>query len=60
MLGFFQLIFIGVWLLYSVVVVSAVQQSESAVRMHIYPFVFGFPSHLGHYRALVRAPCAIQ
>ena len=38
--------------------VSAVQQSESAVRIHISPF-FGFPSHLGHHRALSRVPCAI-
>ena len=46
--------------LLSLVVVSAVQQSESAVRVHIYPLFFGFPSHLGHYRALVRVPCAVQ
>ena len=26
----------------------------------IYPFFFGFPSHLGHHRALSRVPCAIQ
>ena len=33
--------------------------------VHIYPppfffFFFGFPSHLGHHRALSRVPCAIQ
>ena len=52
-------------LLSSVVIVSTVQQSESA--MHIYthihtymrirPLCFGFPSRLGHRRALGRAPC---
>ena len=31
----FILIFIGVSLLYNVVLVSAVQQSESAIRIHI-------------------------
>ena len=36
--------------------VSVVQQSESA--MH--PFFFGFPSHIGHHRALSRVPCALQ
>ena len=51
MLGFFQLIFIGVWLLYSVVVVSAVQQSESSPHMHIFPlfwiyFTFSLPQSI--------------
>ena len=27
--------------------------------IHIYS-LFGFPSHLGHRRALSRAPCAVQ
>ena len=39
-------------MLYNVVLVSAVQQSESV----IYPLSFGFPSHLGHHRALSRVP----
>ena len=31
-------------------------------RLHayIYPLFWGFPSHLGHYRALSVAPCAVQ
>ena len=28
--------------------------------VYIYPLFFGFPSHLGHHRALSRAPCALQ
>ena len=28
--------------------------------IYIYPFFLRFPSHLGHYRALSRVPCAIQ
>ena len=28
--------------------------------VHIYPLLFGFPSHLGHHRVLSRVPCAIQ
>ena len=26
----------------------------------MYPPFFGFPSHLGHHRALSRVPCALQ
>ena len=28
--------------------------------VYVYPLFFGFPSHLGHHRALSRVPCAIQ
>ena len=28
--------------------------------IYIHPLFFGFPSHLGHHRALSRVPCAIQ
>ena len=28
--------------------------------VYLYHFFFGFPSHLGHHRALSRVPCAIQ
>ena len=44
-MSFFKLIFIGVYLLYSVVLVSTTQQSESATHGHLY-LLFGFPSHL--------------
>ena len=43
----------------AIVLVSAAQQSESAIYIHISPF-FGFPSHSGHHRALSRVPCAVQ
>ena len=29
-------------------------------QQYIYPLCFGLPSHLGHYRALGRIPCAAQ
>ena len=51
--------FIGVELLYNVVLVSTVQQSESTLQIHIFS-LFVLPSHLGHHRALNRVPCAIQ
>ena len=28
--------------------------------VYTHPLFFGFPSHLGHHRALSRAPCAVQ
>ena len=49
---FFFLLFIGIKLLYSVVLVSAVQQSESAIC----PLFFRFPSQSGYHRALSRVP----
>ena len=52
-------------MLYYVVLVSAIQWSESAICIHISPPSWTFlsptrPTHLGHYRAPSRAPCAIQ
>ena len=50
--------FIGVQLLYNVVLVSAIQQTESVICVciciciYIYIPFFVFPSHLGHHRAL--------
>ena len=52
---FFKML-IGVYLLYNVVLVSAVQQNQ----LYIYPFFFEFPFHLGHHRAWNKAPCALQ
>ena len=46
-------------MLYNVLLFSAIQQSESAMCIHISPLP-GFPSHLGHRRALSRDPSAIQ
>ena len=49
-------------MLYNVVLVPAVQQGESAIRIHTSPLFWGavFPSHFGHHRALDRVPCATQ
>ena len=54
-------------MLYDVVLVSAVQQSESAICVHISPPsrvsllpLPPRPTPLGHHRALSCAPCAIQ
>ena len=43
--------------LYSIVLVSATQQGESAICIHI-PLFFGFLPHLGHHRALSRVHSA--
>ena len=32
----------------------------NALHVYIYSLAFGFPSHLGHHRALSRVPCALQ
>ena len=56
----FVLIFIGVYLLYNIVLVSAIQQSESALYIHVFslswtsllPSTCSYPIHLGHYRIL--------
>ena len=49
---------VGVWLLYNAVLVSAVQQRASAIRIHVSPPSWAClppPSHpLGHHRALGR------
>ena len=50
--------FIGVWLLYNVVLVFAVQKGESAIFVHIFS-LYGFLPHLGHHRIMSRDPCAI-
>lgn len=43
-------------LLYNVVLVSLVQQSESVIHVYIYPLLLG--SHIGHFRVLNKVPCA--
>ena len=45
-------IVIGIWLLYNVMLVSAVQQSESVIHIHISTLFFRFPPHLGHHRSV--------
>ena len=59
-IGFFCILFknfIRVQSLYSVVLASDVQQSES-LYIYTYPLVFRFSSHFSHYRASNRVPCA--
>ena len=60
----FLYLFIGVKLLYNVVLVSAVQWSESAICIPISPpswtSLLPFHQHLGHHRAPSWAPCALQ
>ena len=47
-------------MIYSVVLASGVQQSESIIHIHISTLIFIFFSHIGHYRVLSGVPCAIQ
>ena len=51
-------IFIGVELIYNIVLVAAVQTSESVIHTHI-STLFRCFSHIGHYRVLSRVPCAM-
>ena len=53
--------FIEVYLIYNVVLLSGVQQSESVIQIHISSH-FTFFSHTGHYISgvLIRVSCAIQ
>ena len=43
---------------HNVVLVSAVQKSESVIHTHISTF-FRWFSHRGYYKALSRVPCAV-
>ena len=54
------LTFIGVWLIYNIVLVSDVQKRESVICMHISTFFFRIFSYIRHYTVLSRVPCAIQ
>ena len=64
--SFFFLNFTEVYLLYNVVLVSAVRQSESAIHVHVSPLFLDFlPTIEGqvpstHHRPLNRVPCTIQ
>ena len=51
--SYFLIFLIGGYLLYSVVLVSAIQQCESAVSIHIYPLPPEppYPTPLGLHRA---------
>ena len=43
-------------MIYSVVLVSGIEQSESVKHIHIFPLFYIF-SHIGHYGILSRIPC---
>ena len=50
--------FIGVLFVYSVTLISTVQQGESV--LHVANSFLDCFSHIGHYVVLSRVPCAIQ
>ena len=56
--GILKSVFVGVQLLYNIVLVSPVQQNESAIHIHISAPIW--TSYSGRHRALSRVPCAIQ
>ena len=41
-------VFIGVLLIYNVVLVSGIPYSESVIYVHVYPLFFRFFSHISH------------
>ena len=47
--SFLKNIFIGVWLMYNVVIVSGVQQSESVIHIHISTLFFRFFSRIDEF-----------
>ena len=47
-------------MLYNVVVLVSIAQQMNQLYVYIYPFSFGFPSHLCHHNTLSRVPCIIQ
>ena len=49
----------GVQLLYNVVLVLLCSKVNQ-LYVYIYHLFFGFPSHLGHHRAMNRVPCTMQ
>ena len=54
---------IDVELIYSVVIVSGVWQSDSVTHTHIHSFIYIFFfifSPIGYYKVLSRVPCAVQ
>ena len=51
---------IEVQLIYKVVLVSSVQQSDSVIYIYVYIYFSIFFSIIGYYKILSRFPCAIQ
>ena len=46
-------------MIYTLVLVSDVQRSDSAKHIHIFT-LFKFFAHIGYYRILSRVPCCIE
>ena len=59
---YFYLFFIEVQLIYNVVLVSGIQQSDSVISIHTYVYIFLFQilSFIGYYKILYIVPYAIQ
>ena len=51
---FLNLLFVEVWLIYNVVLISAIQQSGSVIHIYIFFFILVYP------RIFNIVPCAIQ
>ena len=51
--------YIGLQLIYKVVLASGIPQSDSLIHIYIHLFFFKFFSYLGYYRILIRIPYAI-
>ena len=59
-LSFSKLIFVGIYLLYNIVLVSAVQQNVSAIHLHTQPTPFWISFPFRSPCALSRVPWVIQ
>ena len=59
-IGFFFLIYLFNCMAYSCLRFSGGQQSESVIHRHMATLFKIFFSHMGHYRVLNSAPCAVQ
>ena len=55
---FLKFYLIDIWLIYNVVLISAVQQSDSV--MHTYTFFFYILFHMVHHRILNIVPCVME
>ena len=59
------ILYIGVYLLYTAVSISAMQQCKSAICMYVYVYMHKYnislelPTPLGHHRLLNGAPCTV-
>ena len=59
-LFFLNFFFIEMWLNYSIVVITAEQQRDSAVHISMYTFFFIFFSIMIFHKILNIVPCVIQ